>query len=140
MKALKMDGRELVEEGKDGDAVHHGRFEEEALALQGGQVAEFAVGVDDCPFVGGDGVGSVFESGADVIDGGLAVLDIQRGGFEEDVGFGRIEPGADVGDDSDVDFRAGAPAPLSCESSKPSGFAFHPRRREAMPVMRNVIP
>ena len=63
-----------------------------------GQVAEFAVGVDDCPLVRGDGMGSVIESGADVIDGGLAVLDVQRCGFEEDVGFGRIEPGADAGD------------------------------------------
>jgi hypothetical protein len=38
------------------------------------------------------------------------------------------------------DFRAGVSAAISCGSSKPSGFAFHPRRREATPVMRNVIP
>jgi hypothetical protein len=93
-----MDRRELVEEGKDRDAVHHGGFEEEALALPRGQVAELAVGVNDCPFVGGDGVGSVLESGADVVDGGLAIFYIQRGGFEEDVRFGRFEPGANVGD------------------------------------------
>jgi hypothetical protein len=54
--------------------------------------------VNDCPFVGGDGVGSVLESGADVVDGGLAIFYIQRGGFEEDVRFGRFEPGANVGD------------------------------------------
>ncbi len=43
------------------------------LAVCGGQVAQFAVGVDDGAFVGGDGVGSVLERGADVVDGGLAV-------------------------------------------------------------------
>jgi hypothetical protein len=42
--------------------------------LCGGQIAKFAVGVDDWAFVGGDGMGSVLECGADVIDGGLAVF------------------------------------------------------------------
>ena len=37
----------------------------------------FAVSVDDWAFVGGDGVGSVFEGGADVIDGGLAVFHVE---------------------------------------------------------------
>ena len=67
------------------------------LALLRGQVAEFAVGVDDGAFVGGDGVGSVVESGADVVDGGLAVFHVERCGFEEDVGLGGGEPVADVG-------------------------------------------
>ena len=58
----------------------------------GGEVAEFAVGVDDWSFVGGDGVGSVSEGGADVIDGGLAGLDVEGCGFEEDVGLGSGEP------------------------------------------------
>jgi hypothetical protein len=40
--------------------------------LLGSQVAEFAVGVDYWSFVGGDGVGSVLERGADVIDRRLA--------------------------------------------------------------------
>jgi hypothetical protein len=44
--------------------------------LRGGEVAEFAVGVDDGSFVGGDGVGSVLEGGADVVDGGLAGFDV----------------------------------------------------------------
>jgi hypothetical protein len=87
---------QLVEQGEDGDAVHDGGFEEETLAARGGQVAEFAVGVDDGSFVGGDGVGSVIEGGADVIDGGLAVFDVERGGFEEDVGLGGLQPGADI--------------------------------------------
>ena len=77
-----------MKQRKDGDAIHHGGFEQEALAACGGQIAEFAVGVDDWSFVGGDGVGSVLERGADVVDGGLAVFDVERGGFEEDVGAG----------------------------------------------------
>jgi hypothetical protein len=52
--------------------------------------------VDDGAFVGGDGVGSVGEGGADVIDGGLAGFQVQRSGFEEKVGAGGGEPGVDV--------------------------------------------
>ena len=92
-----MDRWELVEERKNRDSIHDRGFEEEALALRGGQVAEFAVGVDDGSFVGGDGVGSVVEGGADVIDGRLAGLDVEGGGFEEDVGLGGLELGLDAG-------------------------------------------
>ena len=74
MEALQVDRGQLLEKRKDGDAVHDRGFEEESLALLRGQVAEFAVGVDDGAFVGGDGVGSVGEGGADVVDGGLAVV------------------------------------------------------------------
>jgi hypothetical protein len=34
----------------------------------------------------------VVERGADVIDGGLAGLDVEGSGFEEDVGLGGLEP------------------------------------------------
>jgi len=34
----------------------------------------------------------------DVVDGRLAVLQVQRGGLEEDVCFGCVEPAANVGD------------------------------------------
>jgi hypothetical protein len=61
-----------------------------------GQVAQVTVCVDDRAFVGGDGVGSVFKGGADVIDGGLTVCHVERRGFEEDVGLGSGEPLADV--------------------------------------------
>ena len=88
VEALQVNRGELVEKRKDGDAVHHRGFEEKALALLRGKVAQFAVGVDDRAFVGGDGVGSVLESGADVVDGGLAVFHIEGRGFEEDVGLG----------------------------------------------------
>ena len=44
--------------------------------------------MDDRAFVGGDGVGSLIEGGADMVDRGLAVLDVEGGGFEEDVGLG----------------------------------------------------
>jgi len=62
-----------------------------------GQLAQFAVGVDDGALVGGDGVGSVFEGGADVGGGGLTVFYVQGGRFEEDVGLGCGEPLADAG-------------------------------------------
>ena len=58
------------------------------LAFGCGQVAEFAVSVDDRAFVGGDGVSSVVEGGADMVDRGQAGLDVEGGGFEEDVGLG----------------------------------------------------
>ena len=64
--------------------------------MRGGQVAKFAVGVDDWSFVGGDGVGSVVEGGADVVDGGLAGFDVERRGFEENIGAGGSEPVANV--------------------------------------------
>ena len=52
--------------------------------------------MEDRAFVRGDGVGSVIEGGADVVYGGLAGFDVEGGGFEEDVGLGCGEPGADV--------------------------------------------
>ena len=44
--------------------------------------------MDDGAFVGRDGVGSMLERGADVIDGWLAGLDVEGGGFEENVSTG----------------------------------------------------
>jgi hypothetical protein len=53
--------------------------------------------MDNRTFVCRDDVGSAIEAGADVVDGGLAVFDSERCGFEEDVGLGGSEPGVDVG-------------------------------------------
>ncbi len=63
--------------------------------MRNGEIAEFAVGVDDWSFVSGDGVGSVLERGADVIDGGLAGFDVERGGLEYERRPGR--PSASLG-------------------------------------------
>jgi hypothetical protein len=104
---LQVNHRELFEEREDGHAVHHGGFEEESLALLCGQVAQFAVGVDDGAFVGGDGVGPVFEGGADVGDCGLAIFNVQRCGFEEDVGLGCRKPVADVAGRADANLWGG---------------------------------
>jgi hypothetical protein len=41
-------------------------------------------------------VGAQFQSGFDVIGGGLAGLRIERAGFEENVGAGALQPFADV--------------------------------------------
>src|SRR5262249_50872743 len=76
VKALQVDGGELVEERKDGDAIHHRGFEEKAFALAGSEIAEFAVGVNDRAFVRGDRVGSVVERGADVRNGGLTAFHV----------------------------------------------------------------
>jgi len=88
VEALQVNGGHLLEERKNWDAVHDRRFKKEFLALFRRQVAQFAVGVDDRAFVGGDGVGSLIEGGADVVDGRLAVLDVEGCGFEEDIGLG----------------------------------------------------
>ena len=59
VKSVQANCGKLIEKRKDGDAIHYGGFEEEAFAAGGGEIAEFAIGVDDWSFVGGDGVGSV---------------------------------------------------------------------------------
>jgi hypothetical protein len=96
VKALQMDGRELVEEGKDRDAVHDRGLEEETLAFRCGQIAKFAVSVDDGAFVGGDSVGSVIQGSAYVVDGGLAGFDVEGGGFKQNVGLGFLQPAVDA--------------------------------------------
>jgi phage terminase large subunit-like protein len=88
MEALHVNRGQLVEERKNRDAVHDRGFEEKFFAARRGQVSELAVSVDDGAFVGGDGVGSVVEGGADVVDGGLAGFDVEGCSFEEDVGLG----------------------------------------------------
>ena len=108
-----------MEKRKNWDAIHHRGFEKETLAAGGGQVAEFAVGVDDGAFVGGDGVGSVGEGGADVVDAGLAGLDVEGGGFEEDVGIGRFQPVADVGRAPIRFSRSGRELALSLSKGRP---------------------
>jgi hypothetical protein len=96
VEALQVDGGQLVEEREDGDPIHHGGLEEEALASARGQIAEFAIGVDDGAFVGSNRVGSMVQGGADVVDGRLSGRNVEGSGFEEDVSFGRGEPGMDV--------------------------------------------
>ena len=46
--------------------------------------------MDDGAFVRGDGVGSVIEGGADVVNRGLAGFDVEGGGFVEDFGLGFV--------------------------------------------------
>jgi hypothetical protein len=41
-------------------------------------------------------VRSMFERGADVVDGRLSGFDVEGGGFEHDVGLSRVEPGVVV--------------------------------------------
>ena len=60
------------------------------------QIAELAVGVDDRSLVRSDGMGAVFERGADVIHGRLAVVDVEGCRFEQNVGFRGRKPVADI--------------------------------------------
>jgi hypothetical protein len=50
----------------------------------------------DRTFVGGDGVGAMLERGFEVLDGGLAGLEVERTGFEDYVGAGTVEPFANI--------------------------------------------
>ena len=68
---------ELIEERENRDAIHHRGFEKEALVFARGKVAERAISVYDRSLFGCDGVRTIFECGAYVINGRLASLDIQ---------------------------------------------------------------
>jgi len=85
-------GQRVAKKREDGDAVHDGRFEEEALPTAGCEIAQLSIGMDDGAFVGGDGVGSVFERLANMVDRRLAGFDVEGSGFEDDVGLGGDEP------------------------------------------------
>jgi len=81
---------------KIGTPVHHRGFEQKAPAARSGQIAQLAVGMNDGAFVRGDGVGSMFEGGADVVDGGLAGFDVERSGLEENIRASSGQPFPDV--------------------------------------------
>jgi len=53
--------------------------------------------VDDWAFIRRDGMGSELERRADVFNRWLAVLNVERGGFEQDIGLGRRDPRANLG-------------------------------------------
>ncbi len=92
VEALHVDGGHLLEERENRDAIHHRRFEQEFLSASLRQVAQFTVGVDDGAFVGGDGVGSVLEGSADVVDAGLAIFYVEGCGFKQHIGACGGEP------------------------------------------------
>ncbi len=50
----------------------------------------------DRPLVGGDGMGSVLECSADVVDGWLPILHVKRSCLEENVSVRRRKPLADI--------------------------------------------
>ena len=64
--------------------------------MQLGEFAELAIGVDYRAFVGADGMSAGFERRFDVADGRLAVVAIERTGFEKNVGLGSMEPFTNV--------------------------------------------
>src|SRR5262245_34547808 len=52
--------------------------------------------MDDRAFVGGDGVSAQLERGFDVFDCGLTGLNVERAGFEDEVGARTLEPFAKI--------------------------------------------
>ena len=96
-KTTQFDGRKRVrKEGENRSAVHHRGFEEEFSRVGVREIAKFSIGVNDGAFVGADGVGAGFERGFQVVNGGVAAVAVERGGFEKDVGARGAEPVADV--------------------------------------------
>ena len=75
-KAAQVEYGKSVEERKNGSAIHHGRFEEEAAVFGCGEGTEFLVSVDHGAFVRCDSVRAHFQRSVDVIDGGLAGGDV----------------------------------------------------------------
>jgi len=65
--------------------------------MQLGEFVKFAKGVDDWAFVGADSMRAGFESRFDVLDGRMAVVAVERTGFEKDVGLGSMEPFTGIG-------------------------------------------
>src|SRR5438132_6593637 len=75
-KAAQVEYGKSVEERKNGSAIHHGRFEEEAAVFGCGEGTEFLVSVDHGAFVRCDSVRAHFQRSVDVIDGGFAGGDV----------------------------------------------------------------
>lgn len=89
-------GKAEGKQGKDGRAIHDRGFEQELPALFPGQRGDALIVVDQGSFVGSDGMSAGFERGDEMVDGGLAVLHVERTGFEKHIRFAAFEPFADV--------------------------------------------
>src|SRR5882762_11976521 len=96
MKTLKMNGRHLVEQRKDGHAIHHRRLEQESLFSRRRQITQCPIRMNDRSLVRRDGVRSMLERRANVVDGRLAVVHIERSSFEENIRLRSNKPLADV--------------------------------------------
>lgn len=92
-----MDRGHLIEQRKDRHPIHYRGFEQKAPSARDSQIAQLPISVNDWPFVGRDGVGSVLQRCANVIDARLTAFDIERGRFEEDVSAGSLQPCLDTG-------------------------------------------
>src|SRR5580692_2007513 len=96
-KSTQMDRRQIIaEQGKDGNAIHHGRLKQESPSVGKGEGIQFLIRVHDGAFIGGDRVCAHFEGGANVIDCGLAVARAERRSFEENVGLRQTQPLPDI--------------------------------------------
>ncbi len=82
----------LAEEREDRRAIHHGRLVVEMAAMSLRQLGQLPVRVYHRAFVGADGVRSRLERCAEVADGRLTCLRVQRTRFEQDVWLGCRQP------------------------------------------------
>ena len=76
----------LPEERKDGSAIHHGGFKQEASAFFCSQSEKLSVGEDHRTLVGGDGMHAQAQGCAQVLRGWFAGMRIDRGIFEQGIG------------------------------------------------------
>ena len=102
------------------------------VSLAFGESAQFVVGKNDWALIGGDRVSIQFERGPQVVDGRLAVRDVQS-----DVASKRTS--AFVARSQSRTLESLYPAAVDRRpraASIPSMFAIHPRPRDATPVTR----
>ncbi len=76
-------GQRFAHEVEDRNPVHHGAFEQERHAVRPRDVRQVPERERHRPFVGGDDVTAGLERGTDVVDRGLAGLDIERRRFDQ---------------------------------------------------------
>jgi hypothetical protein len=89
-------GKIFAKKGKDGCAVHHRGFKEEVFSLLFRQVTQLFVSVYHGPFISCDGVCACFEGSANVIDGWLASLGVERCCLKEHIGLRCAQPLANI--------------------------------------------
>src|SRR5882672_8902381 len=73
MEASQVNGGQIVaEQREDGHAVHDGRLKKETPFLRSRQLPQLVVRINDRSLIRCDGMGSVLECSANMIDGGLS--------------------------------------------------------------------
>jgi len=96
MKPLQMNYRQLVKQREDRHAIHYRRLEQKSFSARRRQVPQFPVRMNDRPLIRRDGVSSMLKRRANVVDGRLAVVHVERSRFEKNISPGSRKPLTDV--------------------------------------------